>query len=658
MTNTRRASRLLIIGADILFLTSILIAVLIYSFVLGGFGQQPYGLLAPFLRNFYFDLWLYLGISFVFTTIIIIGALKLRSKLDSVSAKWAIMLIPLFIGYFAVQMALPQMLFGSVSFASSFTLSGFSIIHSYASSGLYTQANFWTNVLSATFFVPLFAGGVVGFIGLAYAIDRRQKKRAANHAMISILVLLFLVIASAFITSYTNTKALTQLNMKIDVYGANVKYLLANQTVFNTVFKNQNGSEQGQIAMYLSENRSFSDLLPNFLNGPSINNVEYHGSDWGAYNPIVRALDLGAQFSLGIPVNYTKQQGAPSYINSSMPATGLLTPVRASNLQSLYDLGSSGTIILGTAGVLGNLFSCGAFNPNNTTHYISGYSGVAISQAVPQIGSDVISTSTLVPSKGDVYSSLSGLPIGWMLLMFGTNGQFPKIMQSGYLECGNSNRISIGQFFYMLSLNQYEGYSFSQNFYNTSISPAVDFVGYQGNYLLVNLGNLNLNSPGSIVLNVDGKSVAYTRYYNYLLAGNLSLQPGSHAVNVLINGVSLENESSNQETLYVSPGLEVYYYRIAGGAFNARIYNPLNSTVTLNRVSLSSTPPNGFSGWVPNYGGLSLAYQLPSVMLSPNETVWLNTTVARCSIGQPFSAFLTFNSSLGSGLYIMNGKCT
>ena len=242
----------------------------------------------------------------------------------------------------------------------------------------------------------------------------------------------------------------------------------------------------------------------------------------------------------------------------------------------------------------------------------------------------------------------------------------------------------------MLSLIQYNGYGTSQMLYNQSFGPSIEFIGYQGNYLILNLGNLNLTSNAPIRAYVDNKSIDYSRYFNYLLAQNLTLSQGFHNLKVTIgsNGTS---ETKLNAQFFVSPFL-MLSSTMNESDIQISIANPSSNGIIIHNPELFANTTNpklnaSFQNIGYTYAGignfsLATAYNVTSITNSTGYKITTNTnqvpvsslgnftlganktiklvysTGQYCTIGQTYTYYLHINTSAGQYFQVILDSCT
>ena len=218
--------------------------------------------------------------------------------------------------------------------------------------------------------------------------------------------------------------------------------------------------------------------------------------------------------------------------------------------------------------------------------------------------------------------------------------------------------LSTKSMMYLLALDQYEGYLFSQILYNKTIAPNINSIYYTNRTLLVNIGNIDLNSTQLITLYVDSGKTDYTMYYNFLVS-DVNMSAGLHNITV-----RLENRSMSQK-LYVSPMvLTSVLLSHRSGTLSFDLYSPYKN-ISVSNVSFMAQPQSF------DYVNTSF-YRLfnmtvPSAM--PNSLILLSANVINgttlsyqaqtqsCAIGTPRIYFLFADTNYGKVNYVIYARC-
>ena len=466
-----------------------------------------------------------------------------------------------------------------------------------------------------------------------------------------ILITAFLVAIpyySSHKTASDNAMALKQLNQKIYKYGGSMRYLLSNATVYYTALnitpsvKTIGSANASEYFNYLKDWTSNQTDIPSALYPSWLRNSSFNSSamriDWGINQPAISALTVDALFSLGVLPMFN--------LSDALSTRPLLMAGTKTALENMYTLQSSGTYILSTSIILGSLFSAtGGALRNPTPSQVIG--DAMINQDQRLLGTFTITTllnSTLNDSLD------MGISNGWLGLIYsiGTNP----------LNTTNTTTTAKSSM-YMFSLDQYEGYFFSQILYNNTIAPNIDFVGYSHHMLLVNMGNINLTATQPIALYVDGNKENYTQYYNFL-ASDLNLGVGLHSVKVNIGSKSMSQE------LYISPMLASASLNRTSGALYFGFMSVLHN-ISVSNVSFLSQPPSFDHANLSYYKLLNLT--VPSstpnsvILLAENQTAdhtgfSFRAQAQRCSyIGEPRTYFLSADTNYGKAYYVIYIKC-
>ena len=546
-----------IAAAGILFLiTAILIVYGIWIVISSTFGELGNSIFAQvFFDPLTYTLIVYGAAGIILPLCLVVAAVKMRSDDIYMSGRWTI--ISLIVALLAVYSA-----YSLLSLLSNYILiygltgqlGGRSISNFYiqqpATDELFGAALIWIIFL-----------GALSVIGSLAAIFRTRAwtnldKYLGGHSrsVVSAAVILFFVyiIYSVVSTQLSNNYALNQLNQRIENYGGNLRYLLSNKTTFfsalnvssetydaygDPVGVRQSSTNDTLMLTYggLYNISHTSSTLSWFFNFNGSTQSKFGMYNWGGYNPMIRGAVLVTVDYLGIPV-----------INQ---VTGrLLVPTASSDLGSFYQLQAWASSILSTTVSLvalyqDNLFNvvrskCPHYSPQNSTvsEELLCYSKLprsSVGSAMAVIGPEGVGTwagtgilNTTLPA------ALSpNLEDGWLNLA---------------LAVGN---VRINQTeAYAMVLPEYSSDFASEMFYNKTIHPNINFIGYSSNELVVDLGNIELNSSAAIRLYVDGNQTDYSRYYNFV-ESNIPLGIGLHRISATIGNVSLN------QNLYVSPAV-------------------------------------------------------------------------------------------------------
>lgn len=682
MPSQGRAFWLVLVGSFVILLESLTICALLYylfAYTLftsaSGLGTRNYTipavinnygglLLAQMVLDIYINIGIYAGVSVVLFLLMLVAALKIRSRDLDKSLRWARIAFVLIFIYVLVEISLPQSLFANVPFAYSLVSAWYRVLFSSitAVQGTIPLNISLGSVVALIPFLIVLLGGLMGVAGAAYGLGVEHKRYMVNAVVAIAFITAVLAVLSIYQLNYSNSVAFNQLNNTISTYGGNVRYMLSNTSLFYAAFGTQNVTALSGLLHYTVSGENFSALLPDIRTGRMIGVNDSQSLDWNAYNPVVRSVIIGAFYALGFPISsagiiWIHPGGLPTYPGfneSSIFKHNLIPPKRASTLQSFYELSSSGVSILSTAVVLGRVFACAGFRANSTSLSTLPKSfgvGMIVLQPI-DINSGQITTE-LLPNNGDLYRGVAGLPFGWLMLMYDSN-LINGVLATGHFQCVNSTNMTVGQFFYLLSLNQYEDYLNAEVLFNKSVGPNVEFVGYSGSTLVTNLGNLDLNNANNIRLVVDNKTLVYTRYYNFLVSKNVSLGVGLHTMNVSIRNLTLSR------WFYVSPYLAMRSSLFRSGRFYLAIGNLFNGSLSISNLTVNASSPAflplGFSGGAPSITNLTKPI---SLVIPRNRSVNLTfATSFACNIAQSYVYYLSFNSSRGRGFYILESRCS
>ena len=599
----KQARRCISLGAYLIlfaFLIDVGYKLLSVVFILRSFlSQSPSQSMGLGLSNYLLLIISYLLMAITIFLIALYISFKLRTedkKQISKYSRFALYMV-LLVVVLITSMSLLFQVYGTSFLTSNSALE--SVLSSSNSYGNTANLTSFMAVVSSAYF-PVLGMGIIllllgGLSGLAFSkkLGFIEYILANRRPVLYCVVFLVVVyVAFFFYSSYhintDNNMALSSLNSKIQLYGGNLRYLLANESVYNDALVGTNTSNlQAASAVYETlplmsspqSNLSSVFTFGNYASYPSgqqssaPTNQELSRYDWYNYNPIMRTIEIDTLFNLGFLTFGSDVQNNYLILQDQK----LFIPQKVSTLQSMYELQSYGVGILLSAESLSQLF--------NMTEYPHGlFFGQNISAArlpVNALGVGISAFPAAGPAaltsmaNGSFYDVISGSDIsnGWpesLYVLYGSGGHgIPDI---------NNNTFD-SNFFYTLALNQYVYYYSSQIFYNQTILPNIDFIGYLNNTLIINLGNLNLTNP-QISLSIGGNQTTFKRYYNYLIVDNKHLATGYHKVVADVNGLALS------QSFYVSPvilGLPYYSY---SGHLSFSIPNPYPSSLNITNVSV------------------------------------------------------------------------
>ena len=671
----------------------------------------PY-FISPDIFSFNLDIIIF-GIPLLLTSAMsIISAYK--TKQDN-ATKWAKLLLPLSILLIVVSVAEPHILFDNYSFLYSFLPSATGLISN--APALISAGEMQAPLLgiTTTLILPIIAlaGALLAIYGSLLFLWNENREYAINVVAIAIVIIALLSAVSYFAVSSDNAAAIAHLNGEMAAYNTGYSYLLSNASLYTSTIGRASLSGITNSSFYnllLAAERPHDNLSSFFTAYDSITPPSNPGyTDFGAYNPIVRAVTIASVGFSGLPVDaYTLfPYGAPSnWLDNMTVSKGQLSlgpagsiyvvPPFASTLKSIYELNSVGNGELLASAALNNMFSCDLFHDNSRA---PAYYGVSIPVQNQQFlgGSTITGESEI--TKASAFGSIGQLPIKLLAISMDVNG-LQKGLMNGYFQCSNpgtpansttnTTKFSVMQLFYMLSLVQYNGYGTSQILLNQSFGPSIEFVGYQGNYLIINLGNLNLTSNAPIKAYIDNKSINYSRYFNYLLYQNLTLSPGFHNLVVTIGGNNTSETKLNAQ-FFVSPFL-MLSSTMNESDIRISITNPSSKSIVIHNPELFANTTNpelnaSFQDIGYTYSGidnvsLAAAYNLTSITNSTgynitakadqiplnslaNFTLGANKTMALvyvtgqyCTIGQTYTYYLYTNTSVGNYFQVILNSCT
>ncbi len=464
------------------------------------------------------------------------------------------------------------------------------------------------------------------------ARENRSKMRIATIAVILIIVAIGFYLLYIYIVNNSNNSALMQLNSQIDVYGANVRYLLNNSALYNQVFPN---SKNYQILLNLSSPFNSIGSILN-INGTNVYKPAHY--NWGSYNPAIS-----------------------TNVTNNLTALGLISPLNkdkslknADALRSIYALALTREDELIAMQLDSMLFNDNLFSNNNSvsksrTISIFECGWISMTETVEATGIGTINTGC----SNNYTMPLVAFPLGSMSLLAELNGKLNTIVRNQTTVNGTKSTM-LYQLLYMISLTQYEGYQSYEVLYNTTIPPSLDQVIYTNNVILVNLGNLNLISTSNIILEINGTEVGYKRYFNWLVA-NASLSIGKHEIDVNLSNNTLYTD------INVYPYISIYQSMSTGGVNQNGTSIPAKLKVTLNNYAYNSMEISVIYGPFFEFGPdiTNETINTNSLVLARNNSLTVNYTVPDgCIIGEKYIDGLEFNTSHGPAVYWIAGMCS
>ena len=582
------ARRLVIAGAS-LSIVSIAIAILagVVTYT-GEYNNNAESILNGLLASIFYYSITILAVELALYVVILAAGIKLRGEPAKKSRSSKIVLAAA-LAVFAVSYSSSIILNGqSISSLPSALISTGSVL-SY--SGQYSTALQSTLSILLSIALPLMAISFIlvvigGIHGLAESAGNGffdyLYENAKIVAVIAILVAA-LYIGNLYRISSDNHHALEQLNSKINAYGGNLRYMLANRSEFLSSLGNSSFAQEQSGALYKNlsiignsiPSLSYLIAYPNATSMASGGNSSPY--DWLSDSYFVRGLTIAALAYFGLSVVNKYANNANNASDTIYPGHyRLLIPQKASNLESMYELESTGYDIYAIAIVLGNMASENYFSPSPGAK-TGKISSIGFAQEVCPLGSNPPNAGyTSMLSNCNFYdaASLGNIPDGWLNLIYTAYGS------SGMAV----NSTSFSKALYGIALLKYLGYLDAQILYNKTIPPEIDFIGYQNGTLLLDLGNLNLTNP-DIELLVDGRGVDYSRYWDFLIAKtNLSI--GMHSIYMRVDGRTLSENIAVYPTIISDP-----YYGYAGN-LSFSISDPYNYSIEISNVSVSYGIPS------------------------------------------------------------------
>lgn len=459
--------------------------------------------------------------------------------------------------------------------------------------------------------VLIIIGSIIGIVDLKKVGFWRYLLPYRKIVVVLFVVIVISVISVSYYNSSKNTSdnaiAIKQLNQKISTYDYNLKYLLSNQTMINQFYNVSNGlkdphytsGNDGSLSKALISNLSsiaYNQSLSTLFNSNGKDNISVDYYDWLNYNPLIRAVELNSLEGSGIPIlNLNKVQSSDVFFPNT---PGLLVPKYSSPLQSLWELKSYAINLLVLSQSENWILDAGYFNGHPTNGTLNN-NGIGFGMILTP-GETATQTSVFNSSLYDSVST-SQIPNDWIGLILQT-------------ELSNSNYTMPNMTtFYLLSLNQYQGYLNSEILYNTTIPSEIDLISYLNNETIINLGNMNLSDP-KIILYIDGNQFNYTRYWNYLVIPNKHLGIGAHEIKIIENNLTLSAD------IYIAPTTSLYiisqlscYKSATLSCLKFEIQNPYQNNLTISNITLlqglypaPSVYPNSLSSVIYNNNPVSV----------------------------------------------------
>ena len=477
--------------------------------------------------------------------------------------------------------------------------------------------------------------------GLAYYQNLGLIKYVSVNRKFVLYPIIAIIIIGILLSYYSNYQiasdnklALASLNNKIQMYGGNLRYMLANQSAYDSALAGTNTMQtnstyvqaEGMYKSLVAISTPQSNISSAFTFGTAAlqqpaqqsslggsfigltnqqskpitpTSQELNEFDWYTYNPLIRTIELSAFYSLGFLGAGAAGSNLPNYNNLFLEHQEMIIPQEVSPLQSMYELNGYGLDILLIAQELGSVFhsnylGVSVFHSNYLGNTPSNYTTVPTNNLGVGMGvftgaggvtgaGGAYTTTTLL--NGSFYDLISGSQMsnGWIVLS--TAAQ--SIRGEGFPEI--NNRTYTNNLFYTFSLGQYSTYYISEIFYNQTIAPNIDFFGYLNNTIIINLGNLNLTDP-QITLYLDGNLTNYTRHYNYLIVYNKHLSTGYHKIGVTIGNLPLAANVYVSPTILSSPILTHATYQNGNYTDNSSLIfsipNPYSLPLNVTNLSV------------------------------------------------------------------------
>ena len=351
-------------------------------------------------------------------------------------------------------------------------------------------------------------------------------------------------------------------------------------------------------------------------------------------------------------------------VTSNLTSLGLISPSDKGNvlkgadsLKSAYAFNIAVEDLLSTSQSLSALLQNGSFSNNNMPGSVkSRKMAIFECEWIPlEAGGNTELTGingTNIECSNNYTMPLVSVPLGgWMGIIAGANSQLNNV--GNQTAIGGTNRAVLYQLLYRMALAQYEGYELYEFLYNTTIPPSIDQIVYTNKTILVNLGNLNLTGAPAISLEIDGREVAYKRYFNWLVA-NANLTVGKHGIDVKLSNNTLYNN------IYVSPYISIHQEMTASATNSNGTHMPSKLSVKLNNTAYNSISISAIYGPFSKFGPAitNETVNTNGIVLAKNNSFAINYTAPNgCSINEEYMDELEFNTSYGPAVYWLTGKC-
>ena len=608
------ARRLVIAGASLsiaCIAIAILAGVVTYA---GEYNNSTEGILNGLLASIFYYSIAILAVELALYLVILAAGIKLRGEPAKKSRRSKIVLAAA-LAVFAVSY-LSQIILNGQSISSLPTaLLSAGPLFSYSGQYLSALQHILSILLSielpliAISFILVVIGGIYGLAESAGSGFFDYLYENAKIAIVIAILVAALYIGNIYRISSDNHHALAQLNSKINAYGGNLRYLLANRSEFLSSFGGSASEQQLAAGIYNNlsiigekiPSLSYLTAYPNATLMASGGNLSPY--DWLSDSYFVRGLTIAALSYLGLPVVNKYAHNASDAMYSGHYQ--LLIPQKASNLESMYELESTGYGIYTTEIVLSSMASADDLSPLSNTK-AGKIRSVGLAQEICLLGNNSPNAGyTSLLSNCNFYdaASLGSVSDGWLSLIFTVYGLSGRAV----------NYTNFSKALYEMALVKYLGYLDAQVLYNKTIPPEIDFIGYQNGTLLLDIGNLNLTNP-EIELLVDGRGVNYLRYWDFLVAKtNLSI--GTHSIYMRVDNRTLSGNMAVYPAMISNPTY------ITAGNFSFSISDPYNYSMEISNVSVS-------------YGIPSLPYLLPENL---TEVLLGNATTSYRSL-EPISS--------------------
>ena len=500
-----------------------------------------------------------------------------------------------------------------------------SIVGNVSITAQYNSLNYYMSYISFIFEV---FGIMILFLTTFYEVLKLDKK----YFVVATLSLVAIFILLNFITSYwinsSNTNALNNINIKINEYDSNVRYMISNYTLFS-LDTNTNFNTYEQLSNLNIQQNTLNDAVNNYQL-PNYSNFGNEYLDYGVlrYTDLISIENSGFQIS-----NFGSSNGT------------LLVFAYPSVLEDLYVLRylDMGSVLKNVS--LSSLLKESIFL-NTSSVNLFGMAETYIPKENIYTTAIQDNNSNIVPS--DIVSST-------LENEFYSNPKTISNLINFFNKNSTSSTLAANRFFYLYSLNQYYEYALEELIYNKTINPNITFIGYSNKTMLINLGNIDPNY-NNIYLNIDDKFLSYKKYFNFITVSNINLSAGIHNISVGLPGYN----TVKKEQFYVSPYFRIFssvdsFSNSNSSELQIKINNPTSRTIIISKINVSlygnnSGIPRLFLGKIMKQNS-----SIFSVGPKQNITLYYNLSVL-ANVGENYFYLINLNTNYGIGQYFISGK--